>query len=249
MITLIHGDDVAVNRNYYFELKNKSKESIILDGTKVTVTDLTQALEGQDLFGESKEIFIEELLSKRKASKELDALVSVLLTSNSSPITIWESKELTAKQVSLFKGAAVKAFKIPATIFALLDALKPKNSKQLVELFHKTLEDKDAEFVCFMLQRQVRILLALSNVSHAKAGIQENKELDPGSKSGMTYSISEVSRIAPWQKGKLEKQTSLFSQEKLLELHDKLFEIEYGLKTGNLSMPITPTIDLLLLSI
>ncbi len=228
-LTLIHGDDIAVSRNYYFELKSKSKESITLDGSKVSLTDLAQSLEGQDLFGDSKEIFIEELLSKKKASKELDAFVSLLLTHDSSPITLWESKELTPKQVANLKKATIKIFKIPATIFALLDAIKPKNDKQLVELFHKTLVDKDTEFVFFMLQRQVRILLAFHSPNNA--------------------TISEITRTAPWQKGKLEKQAHLFTTAQLVNLHAKLFAIEYGLKTGNLSLPLTATIDLLLLNL
>lgn len=229
MITLIHGDDTAVSRNYFFELKSKTKDSFSLDGSKITITDLTQALEGQDLFGDSKDIFIEELLSKRKASKELDSLIEVVLNAPAN-IFLWESKELTPKQAASFKKATVKVFKIPATIFALLDGLRPKNGKQLVELFHKTLEDKDAEFVFFMLQRQVRILLALSSKNPEKQ-------------------ISEVVRIAPWQKGKSEKQATLFTTDALLYLHGKLFDIEYGLKTGNLSLPLIPTIDMLLLSL
>lgn len=252
MITLIHGDDTTASRNYFFGLKSKVQESISLDGSKITVTDLTQALEGQDLFGDAKEIFIEELLSKKKPPKELEALASLLTAHNSSSITIWESKELSAKQISLFKTATIKLFKIPATIFAFLDAFRPNNNKQLLELFHTTLEDKEAEFIFFMLQRQVRILLSLhslSEQSESKVNSIKNNELDPGSKSGMMQVISEVSRIAPWQKGKLEKQAGLFAIDKLLGLHSKIFTIEYGLKTGNLTFPLADEIDLLLLSL
>lgn len=236
-ITIIHGEDIVPSRNYYYDLKSKSKGSITLDGAKITVTDLTQALEGQDLFGESKDIFIEELLSKRKASKEVDAIIETVLNSSSN-IFLWESKELTAKQAGSFKKATIKIFKIPATIFALLDALRPHNGKQLLELFHQTLKDKEAEFVFFMLQRQVRILLALSSAQN------HNSELDS------TYqTISEVSRIALWQKGKLGKQADMFTQMKLLDLHSQLFAIEYGLKTGTLPQPLIAAIDLLLLSL
>ncbi len=233
MITIIHGDDTAVSRNYYYDLRSKSKEHLVLDGAKITLTDLTQALEGQDLFGESKDIFIEELLSKRKASKELESLTSII-SSTPQNVVIWESKELTKKQLQQFNNITIKQFDIPKVIFALLDALKPKNGKQLIDLFHKTLQDKDTEFVFFMLQRQVRILLTIFSMN------QESSKHEQ---------ISEVSRIAPWQKGKLDKQASLFTKEKLLELHSKLFDIEYGLKTGNLSLSLIPTIDMLLLTV
>lgn len=253
MITLIHGDDSALSRNYYFELKSKSKDGIVLEGAKITFTDLTQALEGQDLFGNTKEIFIEELLSKRKNSKEVDALIS-LLTQTPQTVFLWESKELTAKQLSLFKGAAIKLFKIPATIFAFLDAFRPHNAKQLIELFHKTLEDKDPEFVFFMLQRQVRILLTLNKkdpsviASKAKQSSSEIATSQTPRNDGKTV-ISEVARLAPWQKGKLEKQAGMFAEEKLKDIHSQIFDIELDLKTGNLTLPLQQTLDLLLLKI
>lgn len=228
MIILIHGEDTTLSRNYYFDLKQKSPDSLLFDGATITLTDLQQALSGDDLFGTKKDIFIDNLFSKRKSPKEVEAFAAVL-SDSSSNITVWESKELTPKQAGLLKNATVKLFKIPATIFAFLDALKPHNGKQLMQLFHTTLQDKDAEFVLVMLQRQVRILLAIYEVS-------ENV-------------ISEVARIAPWQKGKLEKQAKLFTTEELLALHEKLFYLELNMKTGGLTMPLADSIDMLLLSV
>lgn len=243
MLTLIHGDDTSASRNYYFDVKQIPGEKVTLDGVSVSPTDLQQVISGEDLFGTKKHVFIENLISKRKSSKDIESLVGLILASGAD-VTLWESKELTPKQVGLLKGANVKVFKIPATIFALLDALKPNNGKQLIELFHKTLADKEAEFVLVMLQRQVRILLALSSVIPAKAGTQ-NKELDPGSQSGMT--ISELSRMQPWQKGKLEKQAKLFTIEQLVQLHTSLFDLELGMKTGGLTQSLENEIDLFLL--
>ena len=79
------------------------------------------------------------------------------------------------------------------------------------------------------LIRQIRILLCLSEKS------PEN--------------ISEVVRIAPWQRGKLEKQVQAFGKERLEELYARLFEIEVGQKTGGLNSPLTSTIDFFLAEI
>lgn len=234
MITLIHGEDTTASRNYYFDIKQKSQGSLTLDGATITLTDLQQAVSGSDLFGNSKDIFVENLLSKRKSSKDIQELVSII-NASSSPIFLWESKELTPKQVSSFTKATVKLFKIPSTIFALLDALKPGNGQQLITLFHQTLMDKDPEFVVVMLQRQVRILLALSSVIASEAR--------------QSQSISEISRLAPWQKGKLDKQAKQFTEEELLNLHEKLFQLELEMKTGGLSQPLENEIDLLFFSI
>src|SRR5258708_2845962 len=146
MITLIHGEDIAASRNFYYELKQKTTDAITLDGITTSPVDVQQALSGQDLFGDTKAIFIEDLLSKRKNLKDIEPLIATL-NNSSADIVLWESKELTPKQSGVLKGASIKLFKIPSTIFAFLDGIKPKNGKQLIELFHKTLEDKEPEFV------------------------------------------------------------------------------------------------------
>ncbi|HYK09056.1 MAG TPA: hypothetical protein VEW42_06175 [Candidatus Eisenbacteria bacterium] len=235
MITLIHGEDITASRNFYFDAKKKSVDAITLDGTAITLTDLQQALSGSDLFGVKKDIFIENLISKRKSIKDIEQFVDIITDSNAETV-LWESKELTPKQVGLFGKAAVRLFKIPSTIFAFLDGIRPNNGKQLIELFHKTLEDKDPEFVLFMLQRQIRTLLALSSSSEE-------------SESRSATFISELSRLAPWQKGKVEKQAGLFSTQQLLDVHDKLFQLELDMKTGGLTLPLAESIDMLLLSI
>jgi len=228
MITLIHGSDTAKSRNYYLELRQSAKDKVILDGEKITETDLLQALSGSGLFGDNQEIFIEELLSKRKSSKELDALLSTI-SDTSQKVTLWESKDLTPKQTSSFTKASVKQFKLPTIIFTFVDALAPGNGKKLITLFHELLTYEEAIFALSMVQRQVRILLALQSQS--------------------TQNISEVSRLAPWQMGKLKKQAGMFTLEQLIALHRQLYELELGQKTGGLSLPLDQAIDFLLLSI
>lgn len=228
MITLIHGEDIAASRNHYWQLRQKIADGQILDGATISLTDLQQNLAGEDLFGTKQSVFLENLLSKRKSVKEMEYFTDVINNTNAD-VVMWESKELTPKQTVLLKNATVRVFKIPATIFALLDNLKPGNGKVLIESYHKTLAEKDPEFVLVMLQRQTRILLALAEPS------QE--------------SISEISRLAPWQKGKIEKQAKLFSVGQLLHLHDQLFQLELGMKTGSLSLPLSDSLDLTLLSV
>lgn len=228
MITLIHGEDIAASRNYYWSLKQKLSDAVSLQGATISLTDLQQAIGGEDLFGTKKSVFIEDLLSKRKSSKEIEQLVDVINTSDAD-VVVWESKELTLKQVGLFKNATVKIFKIPATIFALLDSVKPGNGKVLIQEFHKTLQEKDPEFVLFMLTRLIRTLLAMQDAS--------------------SPSISEISRLAPWQRGKLDKQAKLFTQEQLLQFHNQLFQLELNMKTGGLSSSLADAIDFLLIAI
>lgn len=228
MIIVIHGENIKESRNYFFNAKNAAKNPLIFDGTTVTLTDLVQAIEGQGLFVDQSEIFIEELLSKRKPGKELESILSYLNQHHTShKISLWESKQVT----SIPRGEMeVKRFDLPKTLFAFLDALKPNNAQVIIQLFHKTLETEEPEFIFFMIVRQFRILL----------GLCETPKGEP---------IDEIKRLAPWQKTKLQKQVQLFGKEKLLELYNKLFIIEEGMKTGQLTMSLVQTIDFFLASI
>lgn len=228
MTTLIHGDDTAKSREYYLEERGKHVQKVVLDGATLTLTNFIQTTSGSGLFGDQQAIFIEELLSKKKSSKELDALIQEILQAQAI-IFLWESKELSAAQLRPFNSATVKLFKIPKTVFAFLDALSPNAGEKAIALFHQLLQEENVNFALFMLQRQIRILLALHDTHQS--------------------SISEARRLAPWQKGKLEKQSKSFALDKLLQLHEQLYRLELGQKTGTLSLPLDQAIDFLLLSI
>lgn len=230
MLTIIHGTDIIASRKYFLEEKEKTSATELLKGSLINLTDLYQLLEGGGLFENSRTVFIEQFLTEKKKSAERDVIISYLSKQAANhTIYLWEGKELDRTTLSLFKQASVKSYKLSSMLFAFLDGIKPNNGAQLVQLFHKSLETNDAEMIFFMLIRQFRILLALSD---------KNEE-----------TISEVSRLATWQKSKFEKQTALFEKDNLLQLYSKLFQIELAQKTGNLPSSLTASIDFLLLKI
>ncbi len=238
MLILIHGDDIVSSRKYFLDQKNKYPDALLLEGGSVTLTDLAQIFEGGGLFDDSKTVFLEYLISKKsrghranaKKPTEFGSLITYLETqSATNTIFLWENKELEKSSSSLFKKAEIKPFKLPQTLFLFLDSIKPGNDKQLIALFHKTLEASDAEMIFFMLIRQVRLLLGL---------LEQTDE-----------PIDELKRMAPWQKDKLKRQASLFKKEHLIKIYSNLFQLEVGQKTGGLSSPLTSAIDFLLLEI
>lgn len=230
MITIIHGDDTAASRVQLNELRSKSPEAALLDGTTVTLTDLTQIIDGGGLFQNEKTVIIERLYTRKKAAKEFEALVSYLQSKTlENEIILWEDKELDKRSLSVFRHATVKDYKLPQTLFLFLDSIAPRQGAKLVQLFHKVLTTTEAEMVFFMLVRQIRLLLAL----HEKSSEQ----------------IDEVKRLAPWQLNKLQRQAVAFSSEQLISLHTHLFEIDHDMKTGELSTPLSTAIDIFLLSI
>ncbi len=233
MITIIHGDNISESRNSFLELRQKEKNIISFDGSKITLIDLVQNIEGSGLFGDTKTIFIEEFLTKlKKTNKESREMLDFIIkNSKSSSFVLWESKEITKRELSLFKDSTARIFKLPKNIFLFLDSLKPNNSRNLLNLFHEALNSGiKEELILFMMQRQFRILLALSDASDSQ-------------------SIEELIRLAPWQMGKLEKQAQIFDQSSLKKIYKKLYKIEIDQKTGGLSLSLTQSIDFLLLEI
>jgi hypothetical protein len=230
MLTIIHGDDTATSRKIFLDTKQNHLDAQIFDGEQLTLTDLAQIFDGGELFSHSKEVYIENFLTKRKKSNERDMMIAALQNyAQENTIYLWEGKELEKSVLGTFKTAMVKLYKLPQSLFILVENIKPHNSTQLVSLFHQALATAEVEMVFFMLVRQLRILLALHDPSNEK--------------------IDELKRLAPWQVTRLQQQLKYFSSEQLLSLYDKLFLLEKAQKTGTLSSPLVSSIDFLLLEI
>lgn len=229
MIIIIHGDDIASSRKFYIEQRQKIASLVVFEGKKLTLTDLVQVFEGGGLFSDDKTVFIEELFSEKKESKEFDDIVSYLVKNSGNTVWIWENRDLSKVKNELFKKAVLKPFNFPKEIFTFLDSIRPDNQLQ-ISLFHKVLQTTEPEVVFAMLVRQFRLVLALSDLSDER--------------------IDEVKRLAPWQLGKLKRQASLFSLDKLKTIYHKLFEIDLAQKTGaNNSLSLSQSIDFFLLEI
>lgn len=212
---VLHGDNKVLSRKALAELKEKAgltKEVVVLDGGKVSVTELKQALESGSLFGGDRLVVLED--PKKEIIKELNGGFA-------SELIVWSSKALTPAVLKGLGGEA-KEFKVSAEIFKLMDSLRPGNLEQMLELWGKSLEQEAAELVFFMLTRQVRMLI-------------QAKE-DPAGLKGNPYVVSKV-----------KQQVRYFSIEKLLELHQGLYLIDKGIKTGSSPLSIEHGIEMWLL--
>ncbi len=230
MITIIHGDDTVSSRNYLVEQKNRSEIYFAFEGDSLIVTDLIQAVESGTLFNKSKTVFVENFLTKRKPGKQTDAIISYLNKQAQNNTFLWEEKEISQKNLSYFPKALIKDFRFPQSIFVFLDSIKPGNGKNTILLFHKTLENMQIEIIMFMLIRQFRLLLAITDFD-------------------LKTNIDEAKRLAPWQKSKLQSQTKLFNLDYLTKIYLKLYKIDHAQKTGELNQPLTGAIDFFLLDI
>lgn len=230
MITIIHGDDIVNSRKYLSSEKQRLKNFVVFEGDSLTIENLAQNLEGKGLFVEKQAVVIENFLSKKtKSGRDAKAIIDFIKKHASSDILLWENKEVSKKTMDAFPQVLNKLFKFPQKLFFFLDSLKPGNKGE-VNLFHEVLSRVEVELIFFMLVRQFRLLLGLSD--------QSSKE-----------NVDEVLRLAPWQRGKLAKQGSFFTQNKLKEIYKRLCELDVSQKTGGLNMSLVQAIDILLLEI
>ncbi|HLD01585.1 MAG TPA: hypothetical protein VJC10_01795, partial [Patescibacteria group bacterium] len=199
-----------------------------LDPVTLTVTDLLQAVQKNDLFSEEKKaIVIEQLFSKRKVQKELDALTTVALEAASeTPLYLWEPKELTKKALGYFPNATIQLYKLPQSLFQFLEAIKPKNGQEMIMRYHQTLTTTDALMIFTMMIRHIRLMLALTDTT--------------------SESIDEITRMQPWQRSKLQKQLSFFSKKQLQNLLLELYKIDKANKTSQQVLPLAAQIDIFL---
>lgn len=231
MITIIHGDDIESSRNFFLEKKGKSNDSITLDGDKIVLSDILQSLQGGSLFFNDSSIFIEKFIIS-KNSQYRDIVSAILKNHKNFEIYFYETAEVSKKNLSQFKDAVVKNFKLPQSLFYFLDQVCPDNKNSIIN-FHKALKNSDVDLIFFMLVRQFRLMLAL------------NEPNDTGS----LETIDEVKRLAPWQKSKLQNQAKKFSLVQLKTIYNKLFEIDVAQKSGQLQTSLTAAIDFFLLEI
>ena len=225
MILLIHGNDLASSRDFYFAEKNKLTDVVILEGDGLTFDQLFQAAENKSLFGNEQTILVENYFTKNKSiAIETKKIVEYINSNKNLSLIFWEPTELSKTAQALLKSATVKTFSFPQTLFTFLDNVKPDNADSLIKLFHQLRQNMEPELIFFMLVRQFRIML----------GIEASDKID------------EVKRMAPWQLSKMQRQAKMFGEAKLKNSYQKLFEMDLGLKTGKIPYSIDRSIDFFL---
>jgi DNA polymerase III delta subunit len=229
MIELIHGDDIVSSRNYFISKKNEYQDATSYDGSELLLDALFQILQSDSLFSNSKDIFLENFLSSKKDSANLvKDLFMFLKDKKQVNLFLWEATEQSKTLISLFDRNSVKTFKTPSIIFVFLDNIKPGNTNS-VSFFHNVLKNTNEDFVFAMIIRQFRLLLAISYPPERN--------------------IDEVKRLNPWQREKLINQARYFKLEELKKNYEKLYEIDFAYKSGQLTFSLLQAIDIFLLDL
>jgi DNA polymerase III delta subunit len=222
MIYILHGDDTAASRNFITEITSEFPTTI-LDGKSLNLSQLEENVVSRGFFEEEKAIVVENLLSQNKKKelvKFLNDLKSEIL------IVLWEGKKLTKTATNVLKKAEIHEFSYPSYYFQFLDSVTSKSGKRLYALYHDLLKTTSEEIIFYSLLKRIRLLVVIA--------------------SGST--ISELSKMAPWQQSKLNQQVRQWRKEELLEFYKQLQEIEIKMKTGKLPLGLSKHLDILILS-
>lgn len=227
MIHILHGENTAKSRAALYQLKDTYKDrEILVFSSPVELTTVKQALESRSLFSMQKIVILENTLSAIGRKKRDEVSDYAAQHTGDTDVIFWESKQLTPGILGKFKGAKVSVFKYDATLFEFLDSIGT-DKKISIQLLHKTIEREAAELVFFMITRHMRILLALK----------------------LNAAIPEISKMAPWMRGKYSKSLARFNEQKLMSLLSNLFIIERAWKSGTMDIPLVDALDNLILSI
>lgn len=227
MITILHGEEIVKSRKHLEGLKRRDKEVVVLDGGRTNLTEIIQALESQSLFGKTRLVVIENLLTGKKKKDEI--LVYLQKLPPEVELILWEGKELEKSRLGLFPQAKVMRFRPEPVLFKFLESLRPGNIKVIITLLRQTLMVEEPEMVFYMLVRQFRLLLAV--------------------KEGKVRGIEELNRLNLWQLERLQNQAKYFTMEKLVEIYQKLLKIDFEQKTGQAAFDLAKNLELFLLSL
>lgn len=210
MLTIICGEDTVSSRDYFKKLKaefqNKGYQIYyLLPQDLREISSLPSS--SPTLFGDKIAYFTENLLAKLKDKK----IPSI-------PIIDWEEKSLY--QLKIPKGAVVKEFKLPISIFKLLDACYPGNLNNFLKILHQLSDKIDDGFIFVMLAKHIRNLLI----------IKLGERLD---------------KLSPWQLKKIKTQSKFWSLKKLINFYEGLYRIDLRTKTSKNPFDIRRSLDIL----
>ena len=229
---LFHGDNLVASRNALTttieETKKRGVTDIVrLNGEKVELVDLKQALESHSRFSTERLIVIENLLA-RKRSKAKDELTDFLKTADTTKnVLLWERKPATPSQIKKLPGTAkIQVFKIGPKIFKFLDAVAPKNTKHMLLSMHECIKQESPEMVFYMLSRRIAKLTIACDLG-----------------------IKGLNGMQDWQKTRILRQAKRFRLPQLLSLHEKLYETDKSIKTGRNVLPLSSMLDLIIAEI
>lgn len=220
-IVIIQGDHYENSRKRLNVVKKEMKRRgwEIRNIKAKDKTSVAEQFSKRNLFKQDTLFIIDEPL--KLASKDFE-WISGNQKGISGNLIIYHQGYLSSKILkNLPKPEKVEDYKLPKTIWSLLDSIYPGNAKNAVRLLHQTVINEPKEFVFSLIVGRIKELYWLS--------------------------IDEKALNYPsWRINKLKSQLKKFSDNNLSNLVKKLSEIDIKAKTSKTD--IVDALDLLIIS-
>lgn len=226
---IFHGGNLVTSRKRLkeeidnFKLRFKG-EVVRLEGDKLNLTQIKQAVESSSLFGKNRLIVIESFFSA-PPSAEKQKIIDYLKKTSPKNLLIWEGKKIDGRILVPFKARLVQ-FDLTPVIFRFLDSLAPGNQKISLFLLHQCLSQDTPEMIFYMLGRQIRLLIIAADLGE----------------KGLT-------QVPEWKRNKLISQAEKFGLTRLLQLYRQLLKIDWQQKTGQTPFDLASQLDLFIASL
>lgn len=224
MLTIICGEDSVSSREYLNTIR-KQYEEVGNDIKYIKPTEMSEInkwlSDSISLFSQKTMFFTEGLNKKisKRSNPTLFSLVEELAKKKDIELVDWES-DVSSRELKISKGVTIKEFKLPASIFKLLDACYPHNLKQFISILYSLSAKIDDVFIFIMLARHIRNLIIIKREQVIKS-------------------------LQSWQAAKLKSQAKLWDAEKLDSFYEGLYRIDQLVKTGRNPFSIRRSLDLL----
>ncbi len=222
MLVIVCGDDTAASRRYFLELQDRYKKQgfyIAPLSSSLLADTLKEDLGTVTLFNEKKVYAIENITrSLNRTSTILRTQLKDVAQNNKLTILDWESHK-TAREISL-KEAQITEFKLPASIFKLLDLCYPGSLAQFIQLFRQVSQSVEPEFVFAMLSKHVRQLILASQNSLP-------------------------SSVPSWQRAKLYEQSAKWQESAIIAFYESLGRLDQNVKSGKDTLGVQQSLDII----
>jgi len=226
-VFVYHGDDQADSFAHYQarldELRAAGTTIITIDGRKAELAALTDALAGQDFFGGPQVVAITQLFSRPK-SKIRDAWCQQI-SQASRDVLLWQDKKLTPAALKSLPTAIIYASSDHKAIWQAVSLLSADNNNQrFLQVLETAIQQADS-------QSDPGIYLTATFLWQ----IQQLIDVKTGHFHG-----------PPFSRSRLQNQASGISLSQLIHWHQKLIELDFRAKTGQLSLPASEELILIL---
>jgi len=220
MLKIFCGSNTADSRRSFISeksaLEKRGVSCIVIESSDMENLDAMVA-QHESLFSKENAFFIENILSKKHHRDALKQYIS----DPTLFIHVWEEKAEDRNLRKYFPKALFSVHADQSTIWKFLDGLYPGNLQSSLRALSKLHSSQEPIMLLYMIQQRAKELILVKN--------------------GLSGKV----RRAPWQEKTLLGQANKWQDAYLKHFYKKLYDIEFGTKTGIQPYSIKEALDIL----